>query len=121
MPANQSSPSAPKGARPDPSATASTRPGSSAPHASACGPPPEWPRTANSPTPSASATAAASAAAEALSRSGRAVELMYPGRSQEIQRMPRSAAAGNSGSGGMPVFGEPWCQKTVRPPASPLS
>src|SRR5204863_8036602 len=79
MPANQSSPSAPKGARPDPSATANTRPGSSAPHASAYGPPPEWPRTANSPTPSASATAAASAAAEALSRSGRAVELMYPG------------------------------------------
>ena len=81
MPANQSSPSAPKGARPDPSATAFTRPGSSAPHASACEPPPEWPRTANSPTPSASATAAASAATEALSRPGLAVELMYPGRS----------------------------------------
>jgi len=76
MPSNQSSPSAPNGARPDPSATASTRPGSSAAQASACGPPPEWPMTANSPTPSASATLAASAAADAMSRPGRGVDAM---------------------------------------------
>src|ERR1700749_5168798 len=107
MPANQSSPSAPKGARPDPSATASTRPGSSAPHASAWEPPPEWPRTANPPTLNGTATADPPASAPVLSRSGPAAGLLYPGRSQEIQRIPRSAAAGNSGSDGMPAFGEP--------------
>jgi hypothetical protein len=35
--------------------------------------------------------------------------------------MPRSAAAGNRGSGGAPVFGEPWCQKIREAAGSPLS
>ena len=39
----------------------------------------------------------------------------YPGRSCETQRMPRSAAAANSGSGGAPVLGVPCCQKTASP------
>jgi hypothetical protein len=57
-----------------------------------------------------------------MSRPGQGVDAMYPGRSYEIHRMFRSAAAGRSGSGGSPVFGEPWCQKTVRAAsASPVS
>ncbi|GAB3847625.1 hypothetical protein GCM10027610_067870 [Dactylosporangium cerinum] len=51
-----------------------TRSGSRAAQARACGPPPEWPMTANRSTPSASATAAASLAAEATVRSGLGVE-----------------------------------------------
>jgi hypothetical protein len=58
MLANQSSPSASNGASAAPLTTATTRPGSSAPQASACGPPPEWPMTANRSMPSESATAA---------------------------------------------------------------
>src|SRR5690242_1272429 len=70
MPASQSRPSALRGARPEPLTTARTRPGSSAAQASACGPPPEWPMTANRSIPSASAIPATSAAAEATSRPG---------------------------------------------------
>ena len=43
----------------------------------------------------------------------RGVDPPYPGRSCETQRMPRSAAAANSGSGGAPAFGVPCCQKTA--------
>ena len=68
QPANQSSPSASNGAGADTLTAAMTRPGSSAAQASACGPPPEWPSTANRPRPRASATAATSAAAEATAR-----------------------------------------------------
>ncbi len=63
--------------------------------------------TANRPMPSASATLATSPATEATSRPGRGDEPAYPGRSKDTQRIPRSAAAGKSGSGGVPVFGEP--------------
>ena len=81
MPANQSRPAAPNGASPDTLTTATTRSGSSAPQASACGPPPEWPMTAKEPRSSASATAAAYPAAEAMSRPGNGVDGPYPGRS----------------------------------------
>lgn len=50
---------------------------------------------------------ATSAAADATSRPGCGVDQPYPGRSCETQRMPRSAAAANSGSGGAPVLGVP--------------
>jgi hypothetical protein len=40
------------------------------------------------------------------------------GRSCDTQRMPRPAAAAISGSGGAPVFGVPWCQKTANPAAA---
>ena len=56
---------APYGAGPEALTAARTRSGSSAAQASACGPPPEWPMTANRSMPSASATAATSAAADA--------------------------------------------------------
>ena len=74
MPANQSSPSAANGARPAMHTTPSTRSGSTAAQASACGPPPEAPKTANVSTPSASATLEVSAAIEATSRSGSRVD-----------------------------------------------
>ena len=74
IPANQSSPVAPYGAGPEALTAASTRSGSRAAQASACGPPPEWPMTANRSIPSASTTAATSAAAEPTGRSGRGVE-----------------------------------------------
>jgi hypothetical protein len=69
--------------------------------------------TANFPMPSASAILATSAATAATSRPGFGVDGPYPGRSCDTQRIPRAAAAGKSGSGGAPVFGVPWCQKTV--------
>ena len=69
--------------------------------------------TANRPIPSASAMPATSVAAEARSRPGRGVDPPYPGRSYGTQRMPSRSAAGNSGSGGGPRFGVPWCQNTV--------
>ena len=115
MPANQSRPSAPNGAGPDMQTVARTRPGKTAAQARACGPPPESPMTANRSMPSASATLATSAAADATSRPGCGVDRPYPGRSCETQRMPRSAAAANSGSGGAPVLGVPRCQKTASP------
>jgi hypothetical protein len=74
MPANQSSPSAPNGAMAAALTTASTRSGSSAPHASACAPPPECPNTAKRSIPSASAIAATSSAAEPTVRPGSGVE-----------------------------------------------
>jgi hypothetical protein len=40
------------------------------------------------------------------------------GRSCDTQRMPRPAAAAIGGSGGAPVFGVPWCQKTANPAAA---
>jgi hypothetical protein len=57
MPANQSSPAASYGAIPDILTTLRTRWGSRAAQARACGPPPEWPMTANRSMPRASATA----------------------------------------------------------------
>ncbi len=74
QPANQSSPSASNGAGADTLTAAMTRSGSSAVQASACGPPPEWPSTANRPMPSASAIAATSAAADATVRPSRGPE-----------------------------------------------
>jgi len=63
--------------------------------------------TANWSMPSASAMLATSAAADATSRPGCGVDPPYPGRSCGTQRIPRSAAAANSGSGGAPVLGAP--------------
>src|SRR6266702_5557156 len=57
MPANQSNPGASTGATGSATAAASTRSGSTAAQASACGPPPPTPHTANRPTPASSATA----------------------------------------------------------------
>jgi hypothetical protein len=74
QPANQSSPSASDGAGPDTLTAAMTRAGSSAAQASACGPPPDAPITANRSTPSASAMCSTSVAAEATSRPGRGLE-----------------------------------------------
>jgi hypothetical protein len=73
IPSNQSM-SAAIGARLARQAAPVTRAPSRAAHASACGPPPDAPMTANRPTPSASATCATSAAADATSRPGRGVE-----------------------------------------------
>jgi hypothetical protein len=56
-------------------ATANTRSASSDAQASACGPPPEEPITANRPIPSASAIPATSAATAATSRSGFGVDV----------------------------------------------
>jgi hypothetical protein len=74
IPANQSSPSASNGAMPAMLTASVTRSDSFAAHASACGPPPEWPITANRSTPSASATTATSAATPPIVRPGSAVE-----------------------------------------------
>ena len=106
MPSNQSNASV-YGARPASVTTPVTRPGSRAPHASACGPPPEAPIDANRPTPNASATAATSAAADATSRPGFGLEPPYDGRPYESTRMPRAAAAASTGSSGAPVCGDP--------------
>lgn len=78
MPAAQSNPS--KGASPARLTTAVARSPSSAPHASACGPPPDAPTNAARVIPNASSTAATSPAAEATSRPGRADEPPYDGR-----------------------------------------
>jgi hypothetical protein len=75
IPAYQSRPSAPWGARPDAHTAQRTPSGSSAAQASACGLPPEWPITANRSMPSAPAMLATSAAAEATSRPGRGVDV----------------------------------------------
>src|SRR5438067_3489417 len=69
--------------------------------------------------PNASAIAETSWAAKATSRPGFGLDPPYPGRSYETHRMPRSAAAGSSGSGGSPRFGVPWCQTMVRRAPAP--
>src|SRR5215813_9291960 len=88
MPANQSSPSAPNWASPAMLTTPRTRSGSSAPQARACGPPPEWPMTANRSMPSASATLATYVASDATSRPADDVDPPYPGRSYDTHRIP---------------------------------
>ena len=41
------------------------------------------------------------------------------GPSYDTQRMPSRSAAEKRGSGEAPMFGEPWCQKTVSRPRHP--
>ena len=93
MPANQSSPSAQNGAITATQTTARTRPDSSAPLARACGPPPEWPITANCPMPSASAMPATSSAADAMSRPGQRSRSAVSG---PVIRHPADAKLGGS-------------------------
>ncbi len=93
MPAIQSSPSASCGATPAMTSAARTRSGSSAAHASACGPPPDQPATRQSSTARVSRTAAVSVATDATVRPCRRLEPAYPGRDHVTSRRPRSAAA----------------------------
>ena len=68
IPANQSRPSAAHGARLTSTPALVTRPGSRAAQASACGPPPDRPITANRSRPSSSAIACTSGTTSATSR-----------------------------------------------------
>jgi hypothetical protein len=59
-------------------------------------------------TPRASVTHAMYDAADATSRPGYDVDPPYPGRSQDIHRMPSRTEAGNKGTRSTPTFGVPW-------------
>ncbi len=80
IPSSQSRSSASYGATLAIVATPATRSGSSAAHASACGPPPDQPMTNSRSSPISAASARMSGATSATDRPGRRVESAYPGR-----------------------------------------
>lgn len=119
IPANQSRPSAPFGARLTSTAVRVTRPGSRAAQASAWGPPPERPRTAKRAMSYLSAIAATSVTTSATQRPARRSEAPYPGRSNEISRMPSRYRSIPRGRGPSRLPGVPCNRMTTLPPGSP--
>jgi hypothetical protein len=90
IPANQSRPSAAHGARLTRTPARVTRCGRRAAQASACGPPPDRPITANLSRPSALAIASTSGTTSATVRATSRSDQPYPGRSKVIRRTPIS-------------------------------
>src|ERR671930_217116 len=100
---------------------ADTRPGSSAVHASAYGPPDECPATRKRLIPSASASAATSEGQSAIDRPGCGDDLPYPGRSGETTRIPSARNRCSRYARCRRLIGAPWKNRTQGQSGSPIS